>query len=135
MDQNLGRITWSGRKGILVELGHVKAHRTKKDKKYMSHSEKFVTNGNEKADELAKAGAMLDEGFMAERRAKTAQQERGEVHAALQFAASFRCLVERMETTEELKPKPKQKWIFVDKKREETKHRTEWCAEANKFDV
>ena len=29
----------------------------------MSQFEKFVTEGNEKADELAKAGAMLDEGF------------------------------------------------------------------------
>ena len=33
---------------------------------------------------------------------------------------------------EEIKPQPKDKWIFVDKKREETKHRTEWCAEVNK---
>ena len=32
----------------------------------MSHFEKFVTEGNEKADELAEAGAILDEGFMAE---------------------------------------------------------------------
>ena len=30
-------------------------------------------------------------------------------------------------------PKPKEKWTFVDQKREETKHRTEWCAEANKY--
>ena len=42
----------------------------------MSRFEKFVTEGNEKADELAKAGAMLDEGFMAETRAKTVHQER-----------------------------------------------------------
>ena len=28
--------------------------------------EKFVTDGNEKADELAKAGAMSDEGFMSQ---------------------------------------------------------------------
>ena len=56
---------------ILVEVGHVKAHRTEKDKQEMSHFEKFVTDGNEEADELAKAGAMLDEGFMAQTRAKT----------------------------------------------------------------
>ena len=42
-------------------MEHVKAHRTKKEKQEMSHLEKFVTEGNEKADELAKAGAMLDE--------------------------------------------------------------------------
>ena len=28
---------------------------------------------------------------------------------------------------------PKEKWIFVDKKSEETKHRTEWCAEADSY--
>ena len=69
---------------ILVEVEHVKAHRTKKDKKEMSHFEKLVTKGNEKADELAKAGAMLNEGYVAQVRAKTVQQERAEVYAALQ---------------------------------------------------
>ena len=59
-----------------MEVEHVKANRTKIDKKDMSQFEKFVAKGNEKADELAKAGTMLDEGFMAEARAKTVQQER-----------------------------------------------------------
>ena len=58
-----------------MEVEHVRAHRTKKDKKNMSQFKKFVTEGNEKADDLAKAGAMLDEGFMAEARAKTMPQE------------------------------------------------------------
>ena len=66
----------------------------------MSHFEKFVTAGNEKADELAKAGAMLDEGFMAEARAETMQQEREEVYAALQYVASFHCLVEQWKDCE-----------------------------------
>ena len=108
-------------RGILVEVEHVKAHRTKNDKKEMSHFEKFVTEGNEKADELAKAGAMLDERCIM-------QQEREEV-----YAASFHCSVEEWNDCEELRPKTKEKWIFVDQKREEMKHRTEWCAEANKF--
>ena len=56
--------------------------------------EKFVTEGNEKADELAKAGAMLDEGFMAEARAKT--------------EASFHCQVEEWKDCEEFQPKPKE---------------------------
>ena len=94
---------------ILVEVEHVKAHCTKKDKKYMSQFEKFVAEGNEKADELAKAGAILDKGFMAEARAKTVQQEREEVYAAVQYAASFHCLVEEWNDCEELKPKPKEK--------------------------
>ena len=107
--------------------------RTKKEKKEMSHVEKFVTEGNEKADELAKAGAMLDEGFMAEARAETVQQEREEVCAALQYAASFHCLVEEWKDCEELKPKPEEKWIFLEQKREERKHRVEWCADANSY--
>ena len=68
--------------------------RTEKDKKDVTHFEKFGTDGNEKADELAKARAMMDEGLMAQTRAKTVQQEREEVYAALQYAASFHCLVE-----------------------------------------
>ena len=63
-------------KGILVEVVHVKAHRTKKEIETVTKFEMFVTEGNERADELAKAGAMLDEGFMAEARADTMKQER-----------------------------------------------------------
>ena len=112
---------------------YVKAHRTKKDKKDMSQFEKFVTEGNEKADELAKEGAMLDEGFLAEARGKAVQQERKDVYAALQSAASIHCFVEQWKGCEQLKPKSREKWIFVDKKSEETKHRREWCAEADRY--
>ena len=73
----------------------------------MSHFEKFITDGNEKADELAKTGAMLDEGFMAETRAKTVKQEGEEVYAALQYAASFHSLVKKWKDCEDLKLKPK----------------------------
>ena len=38
----------------VVEVEHVRAHRTKKEKNEMSHFENFVTEGNENADELAK---------------------------------------------------------------------------------
>ena len=114
---------------ILVEVEHVKAHRTKKEKKNMSQFGKFVTDGNEKADELAKAGSMLDEGFMAEARAENTQQEREEVYAALQYAASFHCSV---KDCEELKPNSKEKWTSVEEGGD-TKHRTGWCAEADKY--
>ena len=69
---------------ILVEVEHVKAQRTQEDKKEVSHFEKFVTEGNEKADELAK-GALWGEGFMAEVRAKTVQQERRSVRSLALF--------------------------------------------------
>ena len=105
----------------------------RKDKGDMSQFEKFVTDGNEKADGLAKAGAMLYEGSMAETRAKTAQQEREEVYAALQYAASFHCLVEEWKDCDELKPKPKEKWNFVVEERQEARHQTEWFVEADKY--
>ena len=83
-------------------MEHVKAHRIKKDKKCMSRCEKFVTEGNEKADESAEAGAMLDEGFMAEARIKTVQQEREEMYVALQCAADFSLHGGGMETVKSL---------------------------------
>ena len=53
----------------------------------MSLFEKFITEGNEKADELAKKA-----------RTSTIHQEREEVRTALQYAASFHCLVEDWKT-------------------------------------
>ena len=44
--------------GLLVEV--VKAHRCKKEMQQMSLFEKFITEGNEKADEQAEEGAKLD---------------------------------------------------------------------------
>ena len=111
----------------------MKGHRTKKELEKMTQFERFVIEGNEKADELAKAGAMLDEGFMAEVRADTEKQGREEVYVALQYAASFHCIVEQWKDCEELKRKPKEKWSFVDKRSEGIKHRTEWCAEVNRY--
>ena len=37
-----------------MEVAHVKAHRTKKEKEKMTLFERFVTEGNEKAAELTK---------------------------------------------------------------------------------
>ena len=137
-DADLWKKTWEelhglAERGIMVEVEHVKAHRTTEEKKKMSHFEKFVTEGNEKDDELAKEGALVDKGFMAESRAESMQQEREEVYAALQYVASFHCKVEEWKDCEELKPEPKEKWTFVDQQMEETKHRTEWCAEADRY--
>ena len=42
-----------------MDVPHVMAHRTKKEESDLN--ERFVTEGYEKADELAKSGAMLDE--------------------------------------------------------------------------
>ena len=56
------------------------------------------------------------------------------MYAALQYAASVHCcLVEEWKDCEELKPKAKEKWRFVDKRSEEKKHRMECCAEADRY--
>ena len=58
MDKKFGKISGQlVKRGILVEAAQVKAHRTKKEKEKMTKFERFATEGNEKADELAKAGA------------------------------------------------------------------------------
>ena len=53
-----------------------KAHRYKKEMQQMSLFERFIAEGNEKAEEIAKEGAMLDGGNMAQVRVSTVQQER-----------------------------------------------------------
>ena len=56
VDQILGRPAQPSliSREILVEVEHVKAHRTEEDKKDMSHFERLVTDGNVKADDRAK---------------------------------------------------------------------------------
>ena len=94
---------------MLIEVEHVKAYHTEKARQQMTLFEKFTTEGNEEAEELAKQGAMLDGGFVAQARASTIQQEREAVYAALQYAASFHCLVESWKDCEELQHKSKEK--------------------------
>ena len=53
-----------------MDVAHVKAHRRKKEKEKMTQLDMFATEGDEKVVELAKAGAMLDEGFMTEAKAQ-----------------------------------------------------------------
>ena len=68
------------RKDILIEVEHVKAPRTEKERQHVSLVDKFIAEGSEKADELAQERAMLDGGFMAQARASTIQQEREREH-------------------------------------------------------
>ena len=91
--------------GLLLEVEHVKAHRPKKEEQEMTLFESFVAEGNKRVDERAKDGALLDGGEMAQIRASTAQQKQEEVHAVLQYAARFQCLVEVWHDCEELKPR------------------------------
>ena len=58
----------------------------------------------------------LDGGDVAQVRAVTIQQERKDVHAALQHAASFHFLVEEWKDCVELGPKPKEKLFSYERK-------------------
>ena len=60
----------------------------------------------------------MDEGFMAEAKAETMKQKKEQVYVALQCAASCHCLVEEWKDCQELKPKPKDKWSFIDERSE-----------------
>ena len=53
MDLDLGGLHRVHQEGTLVEVELVKAHRSKKDQQQMSLFEKFITEENEKAVELA----------------------------------------------------------------------------------
>ena len=86
-----------------MDVEHVKEQHSKKEKQHKSLFEK-LTEGNEKADELAKDGAKMDGGGMTQITASTVQQRKEKVYAALQYAGSFHCLVEEWHDGEELKP-------------------------------
>ena len=87
----------------------------RRHKKEMAQFEKFVADGNEKADELAEAGAIVGEGFMAEARTKTMQQERKEVYAGLQYAVH--CLVEEWRRTQAEVKSSEISWIEKERRR------------------
>ena len=91
-------------------------------RKDMSQFEKFVAEGSEKADELAKAGANVGRRIYggSDGKDSPARTRRGVCSSAVrgQLSLLSRTMV---------KPKPKEKWIFVDQKGEKTNHRTEWA--------
>ena len=95
----------------------------------------FVADGSEKVDALAKAGAMLDEGSWRKREQRQCSRSEKRCTQPLQYAASFHCLLEEWKDCAEVKPKAKRKVDFRGPEIEETKHRTEWCAEADSIDV
>ena len=70
--------------GIFLEVEHVNAHRTSREKQQVSLFKLLFTEGKESAEEVAQDDAMLDGGKMAQIRATTVQPKREEVYAALQ---------------------------------------------------
>ena len=82
-------------------------------KKHKSLFERLVTEGNERADELAwqeMVHCWMEE-KMAQIRASTVQWRGEEVHAALQNSSSSHCLVKEWKDCEELKPRTQKKVV------------------------
>ena len=77
-----------------VEVEHVKAHRTEKDKKEMSHMEKLITDGNEKGTSWQRQEQCRTKDSWRKREQRQSSK-REEVCAALQCAASFHCLIQK----------------------------------------
>ena len=93
-------------------------------------------DGNEKADEFAKESAMWDEGVMAQARAKTVHQERRSVRSCV-VCSQLSLFNEGMERLRSIYAAAERKigssWIRKEKKREEPKHQTEWCAFISRY--
>ena len=110
--------------GTLLEVGCVKAHRTKKEKKEMTLFEKFVTEDNEKADELAKDGeCWMEERWRRSGPAQSSGEKRGGL-PGLPYAVSVHWLVEEWHDCEAQTEAGR----HVDRTVEAKEHRTEWCA-------
>ena len=92
MDKNLGGIIWSGRKKHLGGSGTCEGASHQKGKENICRIfEKFVTEGNEKAEELAKSRSNVGRRMYGRSKSRnTMQQGREEVCAALQYAARGR---------------------------------------------
>ena len=90
----------------MVEVDHVKAHRTKKEKQETPQFERFVTEGNEKADELAKAGGNVGRRLQggSESKVNVARKRRG-----VCSCSQLSLFSGKWRDREELKPKPKEK--------------------------
>ena len=109
-------------KEIWVEVEHVRAHRTKKDQKEMSNFEKFVTEGNEKAGEVAKAGASnVGRMFYGGNESKDSSTREREIRGACRFAvrSKFSLFGGRMEGLRRAQAEKENRfsWIRKEKKR------------------
>ena len=132
MDTNMGRITWSVRKRYFGKSRACNGapHEERKER-YVAFLRSSSLKATRRRMSWQKKEKFWTKGLWRKRQQR--QCSKKEVYTALQYAGSFHCLVEEWKDCEELKPKPREKWNFVDKKSEETKRRTEWCAGANKY--
>ena len=65
------------------------AHRVEKEKKAMMNERTHVLEGNEKAEELAKAGADAEGGRMAAANVLTTRRSCKDMYASIEYAAHF----------------------------------------------
>ena len=118
--------------GMLLEVEHVKAHRSKKEKKDMALFGSLVTEGSERADVLATGGCNAggrngtDQG-----QHSSAEKEGGLRDVAVRSQLSlFRG---GKSDCEEVRPMPKEEWISVDQKKRVKIRGTSYCAATRRY--
>ena len=118
---------------ILVEVEQVKAHRTNKGTKEMSNLRSLSLVAMRKRMTWQRQEQCWTKDSWRKRQQRQSSKREKKCTQPCGYAASFHWLVEEWKDCEELTLKPKAKWNYVDQKSVETKHRTEWRAEADKY--
>ena len=114
-----------------MEVELVETHRTKKDMQQMPLFERFIAEGNEKADEFAKSRSV--DGWRTYFIGKSSNRKENKFMQHCNVQQAFTVWWKNGRIVKEVRPKRKKKWTFVNKKGEAKKHRTVWCAAANKY--
>ena len=139
-DADLWIVVWeelhglAGR-GILVEVEHVKAHRTKKEKQICRSLRSLLLKATRRLMSWKKQEQCWMKDFWQKQKQKLfiKKEKRCVQHCSMRPAFTVVVEWKDCQDCEELRPKPKEKWVFVEKKSENMKHRTEWCAAANRY--
>ena len=100
-------------KDIVFEVEHVKAHGTEKERKICRTLRNMLLMAIRKRTSQPNNARYGMKDFIAQARASTVQQESEEVYAALQFAASFHCLVDVWKDCEKNQAEAKRKVNFL----------------------
>ena len=116
---------------ILLEVEHVKAHRSKKKKQEVSLFERFVTEGKGRKSWQPTEHCCGWRRHGADQSQHSSAEESGGLRG-FECAATFHCTVEEWHDCKERQLGTNEKWIFVDKAVEAKKHFTTRCAAASK---
>ena len=115
MDENVGRTTWSGRKKHFGGSGTCIGAQYEESKEKTCRSLRSLSRKamRRKMTWQKQEQCWTKDSWQKHEQRQRSRKER-EVNVALQYAASFDCLVEEWKDGEELRPKLIEKWSFID---------------------